>query len=157
GGATDAFIVQLRPDGASEFYGTFLGGTGDDVGNGIAVDSAFNAYVTGTTTSSGLQTAGAFQSYQGGKDAFVCKTNSTATARTYFTYIGGTGDEIGTAIALDGTNNAYVTGSATSNATFPTTAGVVQSANAGGFGTQDAFVVKVNTTGTALGYGTFLG
>ena len=101
--------------------------------SGIAVDTAGNAYVTGYTDSTDFPTtAGAFQTTFGGKyDAFVTKLNPTGTALVYSTYLGGTGDDGGTGIAVDTAGNAYVTG-VTYSTDFPTTAGAFQTTYGGG-------------------------
>ena len=135
-------------------YSTYLGGSGDDTGTGIAVDSAGNAYVTGFTASTNFPTANALQSTFGGgpADAFVTKLNASGSALVYSTYLGGTGDDGGHGIALDSAANAYVTGATNSN-NFPT-ANALQSTFGG---TYDAFVTKLNPAGSALVYSTYLG
>jgi hypothetical protein len=141
-------------------YSTYVGGSGDDRGQSIAVDSARNAYVTGQTYSANFPTTpGAFQTnFTGGgyADAFVTKLNPTGTALVYSTYLGGSGgSNYGYGIAVDATGNAYVTG-VTGSPYFPTTPDAFQTtmrATNGG----NAFVVKLNPTGTALVYGTYLG
>jgi hypothetical protein len=138
-------------------YSTYLGGNGDDSGNGIAVDAAGNAYITGSTTSSNFPTTtGAFQTTNhGGEDAFVTKLNPTGTGLVYSTYLGGSGDDMGLGIALDGSGNAYITGS-TDSTNFPTTNGAFQRTYHGDpFGTN-AFVTKLNSSG-GLAYSTYLG
>ncbi len=123
----------------------------------MAVDSAGNAYVTGTTNSTNFPTANAFQPANGGtsvtQDAFVTKLNAAGTAFVYSTYLGGTGGEVGHGIAVDSAGNAYVTGGSGSNNTFPT-ANAIQCARAGG---ADVFVTKLNAAGNALAYSTYLG
>ena len=90
---------------------TYLGGSGSDVGNGIKVDRAGNAYVTGYTQSSGWATAGAYDtSFNGIRDAFVAKLNPLGSSLLYATYLGGTASDAANAIAIDGAGNAYVTG-----------------------------------------------
>jgi beta-propeller repeat-containing protein len=140
------------------FYSTFLGGGGDDFGHGIAVDSAGNAYVTGPTTSANFPTtSGVAQSaLRGGSDVFVTKLNPTGSGLVYSTYIGGTSNDGGGAIAVDSSGSAYVTGN-TSSSDFPTTPGAFQTTFAGPAGAGDAFVTKLNPTGSALLYSTFLG
>ncbi len=157
GGSFDTFVTKLNPTGTALVYSTYLGGTGYDFSAGIAVDTAGNAYVTGYTSSTDFPTtAGAYQtSYGGGDyDAFVTKLNPTGTALVYSTYLGGTGFDQGTGIAVDTTGNVYVTG-ITGSTNFPTTPGAFQSTYAGG--SYDAFVTKLNPTGTALVYSTYLG
>ena len=136
-------------------YSTYLGGSGGDSGNGIAVDSSGSAYVTGNTSSTDFPTtSGALQTTSAGSgDAFVTKLNASGTALVYSTYLGGTGSDSGHAIAVDGSGDAYVTGS-TSSTNFPTTAGALQTTSAG---SGDAFVTKLNASGTALVYSTYLG
>jgi hypothetical protein len=135
-------------------YSTYLGGNGDDEGFGIAVDAAGNAYVTGDTSSPNFPTANPLQPGNGGgSDAFVAKLNPTGSALVYSTYLGGNGADEGTSIAVDGAGDAYVTG-LTFSTNFPTTANPLQPANGGG---SDALVVKLNPTGSALVYSTYLG
>src|SRR3989454_4213011 len=158
GGISDAFVTKLNAAGAALVYSTYLGGTDFDEGFGIAVDSLGQAYVTGVSASLDFpMTAGAFQPrFAGGSlDAFVTKLNPTGVALAYSTYLGGTGDEEGFGIAVDATGNAYVTGLTNSNLDFPTTAGAFQPSSPGGF--SDAFVTKLNPTGAALAYSTYLG
>jgi hypothetical protein len=142
-------------------YATYFGGTtGYEQGNGIAVDSAGNVYVTGNTTSTDFPTtAGAFQTSLPYGGAFVAKFNpgaSGAASLVYSTYLGGhTGSANGDGIALDSAGNAYVTG-VTAATDFPTTAGAFQTtapASRGG----GAFVTKLNAAGSALIYSTYLG
>jgi hypothetical protein len=159
GGTVDAFVTKLNPAGSAPLvYSTYLGGSGYDAGNGIAVDAADNAYVTGFAGSTNFPTtAGAFQTaFQGGTgDAFVTKLNPTGSAPlVYSTYLGGSGGDDGLGIAVDAAGNAYVTGQ-TSSTNFPTTAEAFQTANQGSF---DAFVTKLNPAGSApLVYSTYLG
>ncbi|MGD1062685.1 MAG: SBBP repeat-containing protein, partial [Terracidiphilus sp.] len=172
GAATNAFVTKLNPTGTGLVYSTYLGGSAvesscngiGDQGFGIAVDGSGNAYVTGTTCSTNFPvTTGAFQTAYNsqnkfGESAFVTKLNTTGTALVYSTYLGGSADDGASGIAVDSLDFAYVTGSATST-NFPVTAGVFQSTNfaltTSGWG--DAFVTKLNTTGTALVYSTYLG
>ena len=134
-------------------YSTYLGGNDVDAGKGIAVDAAGNAYVVGITRSTNFPTANALQPTLGGDgDAFVAKLNSTGSSFVYSTYIGGGGDDVGTAICVDSAGNAYVTGE-TRSANFPT-ANALQP-TIGGSG--DGFVAKLNPTGSALVYSTYLG
>ena len=150
----DAFVTKFTPDGGSLVYSTFLGGAGREQGQGIAVDASGNAYVVGITESSDFPvTAGAFQT-KGSFDAFVTKLNAKGSALVYSTYLGGTaGVDRGWAIALDGTGNACVTGD-TASTNFPIS-NAIQAAYGGG--QSDAFVSKLNATGSALVYSTFLG
>ena len=133
-------------------YSTYLGGSGEDEAASIAVDSAGNAYVTGTTQSPDFPAGSGTLSALSGFDAFVTKLNASGSAVVYTTLIGGDADEIGNAITIDGAGNAYVAGITTSN-NFPTTRGVLQSAIRG---PQDAFVAKLSPNGS-LAYSTYLG
>jgi hypothetical protein len=153
GGSVDAFVTKLNAAGNAIVYSTYLGGAGDDRGFSIAVDGSGNAYVTGYTGSSNFPLAGPLQSTFGGsKDAFVTKLNSTGTALVYSTYLGGSADDRGNGIAIDTAGSAYITGS-TASSNFPLS-GPFQAALGG---QQDGFVAKLNSTGSALVYSTYLG
>jgi len=154
-GGFNAFITKLNPGGSALVYSTYLGGSGDDIGDGIAVDSSGNAYVAGYATSTNFPTtAGAFQTtLAGSSNAFVSKLNPGGSALVYSTYLGGTGGESGDGIALDSSGNAYVTGW-TESTNFPTTAGAFQTTLAG---SSNAFVTTLNPGGSALVYSTYLG
>ena len=144
-------------------YSTYLGGSGDDAGYAIAVDSIGDVYVTGGTTSIDFPlSAGAYQSTNNGAaggyaTVFVSKLNPAGTALVYSTYLGGSGGDYGNSIAVDGSGDAYITGG-TGSTDFPVTKGVFQSVNnaAVNYG-ENAFVTKLNPAGTALLYSTFLG
>ncbi len=158
GGNTDAFVTAINPTGSVYVYSTFLGGGSLDVGDGIAVDSAGNAYVTGLTASTSPTafptTSGALQAtYGGSTDAFVTKLNSTG-ALAYSTYFGGSGFDAGASIAVDGNNNAYITGQTNSPTTSFPLAGATQATFGGSF---DAFVSEINSTGSQLVFSTYLG
>jgi hypothetical protein len=155
-GPGDVFVTKLNPTGNGLVYSTYLGGSAGDGGSGIAIDSAGNAYLTGNAPSTDFPTtAGAFQPTFGGGpgDAFVTKLNTTGTALVYSTYLGGSGNDGASNIAVDSAGNAYVTGGIDST-NFPTTAGAFDTTSNGG---NDAYVTKVNTTGSALVYSTYLG
>jgi hypothetical protein len=159
-GGVDAFVVRLDGMFASSLYSTFIGGSGDDAGRGIAVDTLGNAYVTGFTTSPDFPTTpGSFQSTRpageaaGVADAFVVKLNPQGSALVYGTYLGGTASDVGLAIALDTTGTAYVTGG-TLSADFPATLGAAQPTPGGD---RDAFVARLSSAGTVLLFSTFVG
>jgi hypothetical protein len=142
-------------------YSTFLGGSDSDTGYGVAVDADGNLYVTGSTGSIDFPTASPYQAADGGDfDVFVTKLNPAGTALVYSTYLGGSGFDRGTAIAVDAAGNAYLTGMTASN-DFPTTSGAFQTTFGDGTcGTafcSDAFVTKLDPTGATLLYSTYLG
>ena len=152
GGLADAFVAKLNPTGSTLVYSTYLGGTDDDVGFGIAVDGSRNAYITGWTRSTNFPTVNPLQSSEGGEeDAFIAKLNPAGSALLYSTYLGGTSSDIGLGIAVHA-GNAYVTG-LTGSANFPTMK-PLQPSYAGG---TDAFVAKLSPAGSALVYSTYLG
>src|SRR5882762_3285042 len=157
-----AFVTKFNPAGSALVYSTLLGGSGGSSGGSIAVDSNGNAYIAGTTASVDFPTTpGAFQAVSGGgNDGFVTKLDSTGSALVFSTYLGGSGGDYGSGIAIDTVGNAYVTGQ-TQSSNFPTSAGAFQPAS-GGCGSSypnlcDAFVAKLNSTGTALVFSTYLG
>jgi hypothetical protein len=153
-GGGDAFAAKLDPSGSDLTYATFLGGTGSDEGRGIAVDCAGRAFVVGSTESVDLPaTPGAAdRTYNGGGDAFVTKFNASGSGLDYSTFLGGTAYDPGFGIAVDDAGSAYVTG-ATSSADYPLTPGAVDSTP----GSSDAFVTKLDASGSALDYSTRLG
>jgi hypothetical protein len=111
GGGTDAFAFKLNPTATALVYFTYLGGANGDLGEGIGIDGAGNAYIGGFTTSAGIATNGAAQSvFGGGNDGFVAQLNPTGTKFNYVTYLGGSRDDFVLGLAVDGTGNAYVTG-----------------------------------------------
>ncbi len=154
-GDYDAFITKLNAAGSALAYSTFLGGSGYDTCAGIAVDGSGNAYATGRTESSDFPiTTDSFDTtYNGNSDAFVLKLNASGSGLHYSTFLGGSNYELGWVVALDGVNNAYVTGY-TSSSDFPTTSEAFdRSYN----GDHDAFVAKLDKAGSTLAYSTFLG
>jgi hypothetical protein len=158
----DAFVAKVNAAGTGLDYAGYIGGSGDDAGQGIAVDSLGNAYVTGVTSSSEATfpvTVGPDLTYNGsdviGGDAFVAKVNAAGTGLDYAGYIGGSRPDVGRSIAVDGMGNAYVTGQTqSSEATFPVTVGPDLTFNGV---VQDAFVAKVNAAGTGLNYAGYIG
>src|SRR5439155_1166617 len=137
-------------------YATYLGGSRFDEGAGIAVDATGAAYVTGRTGSSNFPTAHPLQPMLSGfSDAFVAKLNATGSALVYATYLGGSGCDAGTGIAVDAAGAAYVTGS-TCSSDFPTVHPLQRKFGGGeacvveGTPGGDAFVAKLNATGSAL-------
>jgi hypothetical protein len=155
-GGFDAFVTKLSATGATLAYSTLIGGSSSETGTGIAVDASGLVYVTGDTNSSDFPASpGSFDSgYNGGsRDAFVAKLSATGATLTYSTFLGESVDDIGTAIAVDASGAAYVTGHTTSTS-FPTTAGSLDRTFNGH---TDAFVTKLSAAGNALVYSSFLG
>jgi hypothetical protein len=152
-GVRNAFVARLNSVGNFLVYSTYLGGSGIDSGNGIALDSSGAAYITGSTTSTNFPIVGAFQeSSGGGQDGFVTRLNPAGNRIIYSTYLGGSLSDQGSSIAVDSNGAAYVAGY-TSSANFPVTA-ALQATNAGA---PDAFVTKLSPAGSSLVYSTYLG
>jgi len=141
-------------------YSTFLGGSSSDQGLGIAVDATGNAYVTGTTSSANFPTPVGFDtSFNSGQDVFVTKLNASGTALVYSTFIGGSSNDQGFAIAVDSLGSAYVTGS-TGSTNFPLQSGLMGFPPYQPFyggGSTDAFVTKLSPSGTTLAFSTYAG
>src|SRR5262249_47511533 len=140
-GSNDVVVCKLNPAGTALVYSTYLGGTGIDLSEAIAIDSAGNAYVTGSTDSGNFPMRNAaFSANTGFNDAFLAKIGPFGTNLLYSTYLGGGSDDSGNGIAVDNSGNAYITGDTfsigTGNARFPATIGAYQRNNNGG---RDAF------------------
>ena len=181
----DAFVSKFSADGSTLLYSTYLGGKYSDVANGIAVDAAGEAFVTGTTFSPDFPvTAGSFDTLCGGdgecgatwntnslivSNAFVTKLNTAGTGLVYSGFIGYYENVEGLGIAVDGNLNAYVTGATGPNLTptVPTSPPPLEPPppfpTIGGFettfggGATDAFVVKINAPGSGILYASYLG
>ena len=164
-GSGDAFVTKLNPTGTELVYSTFLGGSATylegidpsyDTGKGIAVDANGNAYVTGTTHSDDFPTTlGAYDTiYKAAGDAFVAKINSTGTELVYSTFLGGWGIDTGQGIAVDADGDVYIAGFTFGNGGYPITFGAYDISHNGGC---DAFITKINSSGTGLIYSTYLG
>src|SRR5438094_3933059 len=159
GGLQDSFVAEFTNSG-SPLYSTYLGGSGYDQANGIAVDALGRAYVTGYTTSPDFPVhnapavgAACSSCANNTNDAFVAAIGANGTGFVYSTYLGGSGDDQGMGIAVDAVGNAYVTGS-TFSTNFPTTVGAYQRSL---LGSSSAFVTLVDTNGSTLGYSTYVG
>jgi hypothetical protein len=154
GGYQDGFIAKLNAGGSALIYATYVGGMGNDMANAVAVDSSGLAYVAGYTDSSNFPVRNAFRGTPAGQgDGFVVKVSSDGGSLVYATYLGGRLPDTATAVAVDASGNAYLTGSTLSE-DFPVTAGAFQTVNRGSY---DGFVTKLNAAGTALVYSTYLG
>jgi len=159
GGAGDAFVAKVDASGTGLVYCGYIGGSQNDAGLGIAVDGSGNAYVTGVTASGAdtfPATVGPDLTYNGGVfDVFVAKVDPSGTGLVYCGYIGGSGEEHWSSIAVDDLGNAYVSGLTRSNeTTFPVKVGPDLTYNGGDC---DAFVAKVNSSGTGLVYCGYIG
>ncbi|HET7215008.1 MAG TPA: SBBP repeat-containing protein [Terriglobia bacterium] len=152
GGGSDAFVAELNSTGSSLVYASYLGGSADDAGMGIALDSSNNAYVTGSTQSPNFPTLNPVKGYAGSSDAFITKVNFGGTAMVYSTYVGGSKADVGQSIKVDSSGNAYIAGY-TFSTDFPLT-NPVQGSNAG---TVNAFVTEINSAGSAFTFSTYLG
>jgi hypothetical protein len=137
----DAFVAKLNPAGTALVYSTYLGGSNDDSGSGIAADSSGNAYVTGYTASPDFPTVNPLQATNKAVygTAFVATLNSAGSALVYSTYLGGSHEDSGSGVAVDSSGNAYVTGR-TSSTDFPT----LNPLQATNHGSNDAFVAKIS-------------
>jgi hypothetical protein len=181
GGGHGFFVTEVNAAGNALVYCSLIGGSGGggngDSGLAIAVDSSGNAYLTGYTTSGSSPSGGNFPTVgqipgaclgscgtPGNFDVFVTKVNATGSALGYSSLIGGSNAEQGNGIAVDSSGNAYLTGSTASGyspsgGNFPT-ASQIPVACLGGCGTlgnYDAFVTKINATGSALVYSSLFG
>ena len=154
GGGADVFVAKLNSSGSALLYSTYLGGSGFESGQGIAVDGSGNAYVTGYTLSTDFPTHNPLQAANGGGggyDGFVVKLDATG-ALAYSTYLGGSGTDVALRVTANAAGNAYVTGY-TSSSNFPTQ-NAVQPAWAGSL---DSFVTVLNPAGGAMLFSTYLG
>lgn len=157
-GNLDAFVVKLNAAGTGVVYAGYLGGSGNDGGFDITVDAAGSAYVTGFTTSSEASfpvRGGPDLTYNGAEDTFLAKVAPSGTSLVYAGYIGGRDTDFGEGVKVDAAGNAYISGTTGSpQKTFPVTLGPDLSYNGGRF---DAYVAKVNPSGTALVYAGYIG
>ena len=156
----DGFLTKLNADGSALVYSTYLGGSDYDFPLGITIDPAGNAYLVGTTLSMDFPTTpGAFRAaFAGASDAFVTKVNPDGTGLIFSTYLGGAATDSGYGIGVDGSGNVVVAGY-TGSSNFPTTPGAISAVFKGGpsSGPYDAFLSKLDATGSALLYSTYLG
>jgi chitodextrinase len=153
-GVQNGFVSEVKADGSALLYSTFLGGSGTDAAHAIAVDSAGEAYVTGSTDSSDFPTLSAAQgTLKGATDVFITKVKADGSGLLFSTYYGGTLDESGTGIALDAFNDVYVTGR-TLSGDFPVSGAPL--GQIGLSGTSDAFIAELSNTGFVV-YSSYLG
>lgn len=149
----DAFVTKFNADASALIFSTFLGGDGEDLGWGIALDGSRNVYLTGYTRSENFPVLNPLQAANGGGlDGFVTKLDAAGAALVYSTYLGGLGTEESSDIFVNAAGAAYVVGY-TSSSNFPTVNPLQTSNN----GDTDAFISKLNPAGTALDFSTYLG
>jgi predicted ester cyclase len=152
-GWDDVFITKVDSTGNAIIYSTFLGGTCWEEGWAIAVDSEGAAYVTGFTYSPNFPVRNPIQEYYtGSRDVFITKIDSSGSSLAYSTYLGGNSGEGGKGIAVDSEGAAYVTGW-THSVDFPTLNPVQENYS----GWDDAFVTKIDSSGSSLAYSSYLG
>ncbi len=144
-GGVDAFVAKLSASGTALVYATYIGGRSDDRGAGIAVDSSNQVIVTGSTTSSDFPLFSQLGAFGGKRHAFVLKLNSVGNSFIFSTYLGGSGQDQGTAVTVDSSGNAYVVGDTTST-NFPVLSAVQASLG----GKTDAFLTKFTPAGGIL-------
>jgi hypothetical protein len=155
GGIADVFLAKLNATGSALTYSTYLGGSDIDAPADLVINDSGNAYLTGVTHSTDFPMHNPFQGTKSAiGDVFVTKVDITGSALVYSTYLGGNNSDFGVGIAIDSSNNAYITGSTVST-NFPTK-NPFQSTVIGLNG-QEAFVAKLNTDGNVLVYSTYLG
>jgi hypothetical protein len=157
GGSIDAFVAKVNSAGTGLVYAGYIGGSGKEQSFGIAVDSVGHAYVAGYTDSTETTfpvIVGPDLTHNGGRDGFVAKINTTGTGLVYAGYIGGSSDDSASDIGVDNRGSVYIIGSTQSTqVTFPVAVGPDLTYNGGG----DAFVAKVNATGSGLVYTGYIG
>lgn len=155
GGFRDDFITKVNPTGSGLVYSTYIGGSGHETWGDIAIDTSGNVYATGLTSSSDFyNTTGAYDNtYNGGNDIFALKLNAAGSALEYSTFIGGSSQDWGRYITVDGSGRAYIQGAVIST-DFPTTPNAYSNASAGG---QDVMIIVVSTTGDSLLYSSYFG
>lgn len=157
GSDSDAMVVKLNASGSGLIYSTYLGGSKGTVASGVKVDPAGAAYIAGITWSTDFPTTiDAYdRTYNGGfQDVFVTKLNAAGSSLIYSTYIGGSSDDNCYGVAVDASGAAYVAGD-TNSTDYPTTVGAYDRTYNGG--DRDAFVTKLDASGGALVYSTFVG
>jgi glucose/arabinose dehydrogenase len=152
GDGTDAFLTVLTPQGSAFVFSTYIGGSRNDSATSLAVDASGNSYVTGTTQSTNFPIMNAIEPALGGDiDSFILKMNPAGSALHYSTYLGGSLRDTAEGVAVDSSGNAFVVGTTTSD-DFPTVNAYQSSAP----DNSSAFVTKVNSSGSAFSYSTYL-
>jgi len=159
-GSTHVFVAKLDPTGSNLVYADYLGGSSQDYGYALALDSANEVYVTGSTTSSDFPVVNAYQStYPGSFNAFLTRISADGSSLLYSTYFGGNGSDTPASIALDSSSDALIAGN-TSSTNFPVSSAAYQSTvspNGGGVWGNYGFLTKFSPDGSQLIYSTYLG
>ncbi|MGA1872434.1 MAG: fibronectin type III domain-containing protein [Thermoplasmatota archaeon] len=161
GSSGDAFVLKLNVSGDTLIYSTFLGGSQNDYGLGIDIDSLGSAYIAGQTFSNNFPVQSGFDTaYANSGDVFVTKLSTRGNSISYSTYLGGWAQEIANDIKVQD-RYAYVTGSTSfvnngwpAQWKYPTTNGAYDTTHNGN---EDAFVTKLSQNGQSLSYSTFIG
>jgi len=158
GGGKDGYVTKFSASGDSLVYSTYFGGSASEDPEGIQLDSSGRAYIVGLTASTDFPTQSAYQNTYGGgsNDVFVTILSASGTSLVYSTYLGGSGDDHGYAIALDSSKNIYITGR-TGSTNFPTVNAYRDTFTGSGQNEYDAFVTKIASSGSSLVYSTYLG
>ena len=155
-GNADAFVAQFWDNGSSLYYSTYLGGSAVDEGSSISVDETYHAYLTGSTGSNDFPLVNPYQTSNAGGgpygEAFAAKLSALGNSLLYSTYLGGSGFDQGKGITADADGSVYITG-LTASSDFPT----IHPYQATTGGWNDAYLLKLSTSGSALCYSTYLG
>ena len=156
GGLYDFYVVKLAAGGASLLWGTFLGGSGFDVGYAIALDASGNVVVGGETSSSDIPVPGGYDQHHHGDtygfDIYVAKLSASGSSLLWGTYLGGSDFEVCGGLAVDGSGNILL-GGTTNSTDIPVPGGFQQSAR----GDSDLYAAKLSASGASLLWGTYLG
>lgn len=152
-GADDSFLIKLTPEGSSLIFSTYLGGSSQDGGDEILVNSDGNAFITGRTYSNDFPTQNAYDSsYNGDGDIFIAKFSSDGTMLDFSTYFGGNESDLSDGLRFDSNENILFCGS-TESSDFPTQNAYDSSYN----GAYDIIISKLSSDGSTLLYSTYLG
>ena len=157
-GAMHVFVAKLDPTGSNLVYADYIGGNSQDYGYALALDSANDVYVTGSTASSDFPMVNPYQgTYPGSYNAFLTKVSADGSSLLYSTYLGGNGSDMPSGIAIDSSSDVFVAGN-TSSTNFPVANAYQASAspNQGGMFGNYGFLTKFSPDGSYLVYSTYL-
>jgi Beta-propeller repeat len=166
GGMNDAFVIKIDPTGSNLLYATYIGGSDEEIANGLAVDSTGNMYVGGETKSTNFTVVQPLQgTNKGGSDGFIAQVDGTTGSFKFLDYLGGTGADTITGVALDGSNNVYVAGITTStdfpvhgSSPYQTQCGSNGQCDASGGNAQDdSFITAIKSDKSQYIYSTYFG